>query len=124
MSAERVSVLKPGETYASATDQISALVLTEPTRRTWVLFFVTSAALAVVYLYGITAVFAIGVGLMGINIPVAWGWPLVNVVWWIGIGHAGTLISAILLLLRQPWRTSINRFAEAMTIFAAGIAGM
>ncbi len=124
MSAERVSVLKPGETYASATDQISALVLTEPTRRSWVLFFVTSAALAVVYLYAITAVFAIGVGLMGINIPVAWGWPLVNVVWWIGIGHAGTLISAILLLLRQPWRTSINRFAEAMTIFAAGIAGM
>ncbi len=65
-----------------------------------------------------------GVGIWGINIPVGWGFAIVNFVWWIGIGHAGTLISAILLLLRQQWRTSINRFAEAMTLFAVACAGM
>jgi molybdopterin-containing oxidoreductase family membrane subunit len=66
----------------------------------------------------------IGVGIWGINIPVGWGFAIVNFVWWIGIGHAGTLISAILLLLRQKWRTSINRFAEAMTLFAVSCAGL
>ena len=59
-----------------------------------------------------------GIGIWGINIPVGWGFAIINFVWWIGIGHAGTLISAILLLLQQTWRTSINRFAEAMTLFA------
>jgi Ni/Fe-hydrogenase subunit HybB-like protein len=67
---------------------------------------------------------AVGVGLFGIMIPVAWGFAIVNFVWWIGIGHAGTLISAILLLLRQKWRQSINRFAEAMTLFAVACAGL
>ena len=65
-----------------------------------------------------------GTGIWGLNIPVAWGFAIVNFVWWIGIGHAGTLISAILLLLRQQWRTSINRFAEAMTLFAVACAGL
>jgi len=65
-----------------------------------------------------------GVGIWGINIPIGWGFAIVNFVWWIGIGHAGTLISAILLLLHQQWRTSINRFAEAMTLFAVACAGM
>jgi molybdopterin-containing oxidoreductase family membrane subunit len=65
-----------------------------------------------------------GVGIWGINAPVAWGFAIINLVWWIGIGHAGTLISAILLLLRQDWRTSINRFAEAMTLFAVACAGL
>ena len=65
-----------------------------------------------------------GIGIWGINIPVGWGFAIINFVWWIGIGHAGTLISAILLLLKQEWRTSINRFAEAMTIFAVMCAGM
>jgi molybdopterin-containing oxidoreductase family membrane subunit len=64
------------------------------------------------------------VGIWGINIPVGWGFAIVNFVWWIGIGHAGTLISAILLLLKQKWRTSINRFAEAMTLFAVSCAGL
>ena len=63
-------------------------------------------------------------GIWGINIPIGWGFAIVNFVWWIGIGHAGTLISAILLLLRQKWRTSINRFAEAMTLFAVSCAGL
>ena len=65
-----------------------------------------------------------GVGIWGIDVPVMWGFAIVNFVWWIGIGHAGTLISAILLLLKQDWRTSINRFAEAMTLFAVACAGL
>ena len=65
-----------------------------------------------------------GVGIWGIRRPVMWGFAIVNFVWWIGIGHAGTLISAILLLLKQEWRTSINRFAEAMTLFAVACAGL
>ena len=71
-----------------------------------------------------TYLFVKGVGIWGINIPVAWGFAIANFVWWVGIGHAGTFISAVLLLLRQKWRTSINRFAEAMTLFAAGMAGL
>ena len=65
-----------------------------------------------------------GIGIWGVNVPVAWGFAIVNFVWWIGIGHAGTLISAILLLLHQAWRQSINRFAEAMTLFAVTCAGI
>lgn len=65
-----------------------------------------------------------GIGVWGNNQPVSWGFDIINFVWWIGIGHAGTLISAILLLLRQNWRNSINRFAEAMTLFAVMCAGM
>jgi Ni/Fe-hydrogenase subunit HybB-like protein len=72
----------------------------------------------------ITYLFVKGIGIWGVNVPIAWGFAIVNFVWWIGIGHAGTLISAILLLLRQEWRTSINRFAEAMTLFAVACAGL
>ena len=67
---------------------------------------------------------AVGIGVWGLNVPVGWGWDIVNFVFWIGIGHAGTLISAILFLFRQRWRTSINRFAEAMTVFAVMCAGI
>ena len=65
-----------------------------------------------------------GIGIWGNNIPIGWAFDITNFVWWIGIGHAGTLISAILLLLKQTWRTSINRFAEAMTLFAVASAGL
>ena len=65
-----------------------------------------------------------GIGIWGNNVPVGWAFDITNFVWWIGIGHAGTLISAILLLLKQTWRTSINRFAEAMTLFAVACAGI
>ena len=75
-------------------------------------------------LYAIGYLFLKGIGIWGINIPIGWGFAIVNFVWWIGIGHAGTLISAILLLLRQSWRNSINRFAEAMTLFAVACAGI
>ena len=80
--------------------------------------FVTMLMIAVTYL------FWKGVGIWGINIPVGWGFAIINFVWWIGIGHAGTFISAILLLVKQSWRNSINRFAEAMTLFAVMCAGM
>jgi molybdopterin-containing oxidoreductase family membrane subunit len=75
-------------------------------------------------LYALTLLFVKGVGIWGINGPIGWGFAIINFVWWIGIGHAGTLISAILLLLRQDWRNSINRFAEAMTLFAVACAGL
>ncbi|TDH60883.1 hydrogenase [Dankookia rubra] len=72
----------------------------------------------------VTWLFVAGIGIYGNNATVVWGFPIANYVWWIGIGNAGTLISALLLLTRQPWRASINRFAEAMTLFAASIAGL
>jgi molybdopterin-containing oxidoreductase family membrane subunit len=80
--------------------------------------------LTMMLLFAISYLFVKGVGIWGVNIPVGWGFAIVNFVWWIGIGHAGTLISAILLLLRQSWRNSINRFAEAMTLFAVSCAGL
>ncbi len=80
--------------------------------------------LVMVLTAAVSYLFLRGVGIWGIDIPVAWGFAIVNFVWWIGIGHAGTFISAMLFLMRQDWRTSINRFAEAMTLFAVACAGM
>src|SRR5438445_10985364 len=117
-------VLEPGHTYATITDKISAIVLSPQAPRIWYVGFAVGFALLMLLLYQIVRLVTIGVGLFGINIPVGWGFDIVNFVWWIGIGHAGTLISAILLLLRQKWRTSINRFAEAMTLFAVACAGL
>jgi Ni/Fe-hydrogenase subunit HybB-like protein len=118
------AVLAPGYTYASVTDKISTIVLTGKTPRGWLLGFGLAFALVMLLLYAISYLLIAGVGIWGINIPVAWGFAIINFVWWIGIGHAGTLISAILLLLHQDWRTSINRFAEAMTLFAVACAGL
>jgi molybdopterin-containing oxidoreductase family membrane subunit len=111
-------------TLASVTDQISSVVLQRGTSRGWLLGFAIAFALLVGLMIAITLLLARGVGIWGVNQPVGWGFAIINFVWWIGIGHAGTLISAILLLLRQEWRTSINRFAEAMTLFAVACAGM
>jgi Ni/Fe-hydrogenase subunit HybB-like protein len=118
--------LAPGHTYASVTARISDVVFL-PVKRTPKQIFLSLAVastLSIILLGAVTWLFIRGVGIWGINIPVAWGFAIVNFVWWIGIGHAGTLISAILLLLKQDWRTSINRFAEAMTLFAVAQAGM
>ncbi|MGD1155286.1 MAG: NrfD/PsrC family molybdoenzyme membrane anchor subunit [Terriglobia bacterium] len=117
-------VLAPGHTYASITDKISSIVLLQRTKRGWWFGFAVAFALFMVLNAAIGYLMLIGVGIWGINIPVAWGFAIVNFVWWIGIGHAGTLISAFLLLMRQAWRQSINRFAEAMTLFAVASAGM
>jgi len=124
MTHDRAPVIQPGHTYASVTDKISAIVLTQPTRKSWLVGFAISFLLTILLLYTITYLVTTGVGIWGVNQPVGWGFDILNFVWWIGIGHAGTLISAILLLLRQQWRTSINRFAEAMTLFAVACAGL
>jgi len=121
---DRVPVIGPGYTYASVTDKISAIVLTGKTPRIWLAGFGVAFILVMLLMYAVAYLLAVGVGIWGIKIPIAWGFAIVNFVWWIGIGHAGTLISAILLLLHQEWRTSINRFAEAMTLFAVACAGM
>jgi Ni/Fe-hydrogenase subunit HybB-like protein len=117
-------ILGPGHDFASVTDKISAIVLTRRTPKWWIVGFALVFAWVMVLLVAVTYLFVKGVGIWGIRIPIAWGFAIVNFVWWIGIGHAGTLISAFLLLLRQRWRTSINRFAEAMTLFAVACAGM
>jgi molybdopterin-containing oxidoreductase family membrane subunit len=117
-------VMAPGYTFGSVTDKISAIVLARRTPIGWWLGFGFALTLTLMLLVSLTYLVLKGVGIWGINIPVGWGFAIVNFVWWIGIGHAGTLISAILLLLRQSWRTSINRFAEAMTLFAVACAGI
>src|SRR5665213_1548290 len=117
-------ILGPGHDFASVTDKISAIVLTKRTPLWWIVGFLITFALTSMLMVAVTVVLVYGVGVWGITIPIGWGFAIVNFVWWIGIGHAGTLISAILLLLRQQWRTSINRFAEAMTIFAVVCAGL
>ena len=119
-----VPVIEPGYTFATITDKISSIVLTRPTSNGWLVGFGVCFLITMLLLYAIGYLFVRGIGIWGVNIPIGWGFAIVNFVWWIGIGHAGTLISAILLLLRQPWRNSINRFAEAMTLFAVACAGM
>jgi len=120
----KAPVLQPGYTYASVTQKISSIVLARRTPRGWFIGFGIAFMLVLMLMYAVAVLFVRGVGIWGVNIPVAWGFAITNFVWWIGIGHAGTLISAILLLLRQEWRTSINRFAEAMTLFAVACAGL
>jgi len=120
----RPPIIAPGHTFETVTDRISRVVLRKKTPRGWIVGFALSFSLMMVLFYATAVLLVRGIGVWGINIPVAWGFDIVNFVWWIGIGHAGTLISAILLLLRQDWRTSINRFAEAMTLFAVACAGL
>jgi Ni/Fe-hydrogenase subunit HybB-like protein len=122
--APQPPVVAPGHTYASVTEKISGIVLTRRTPFFWMIVFTSAFLLFLLLSVSIGYLLYRGVGIWGINIPVAWGFAIVNFVWWVGIGHAGTLISAFLLLLRQDWRTSINRFAEAMTLFAVACAGL
>ena len=121
---ETYDVIGEGLTYESLTAQVSDIVLKR--RVSWGFAIGLASALALLAVLGLSVLYALlmGVGVWGINIPVAWGFDILNFIWWIGIGHAGTLISAILLLLHQNWRTSINRFAEAMTLFAVACAGL
>src|SRR5205823_5156219 len=100
--------IRPGYTLGTITDKIAAITLTRRTPVGWYIGFTIAFTLLMVLLYAVTYLLLYGVGIWGINIPVGWGWAIVNFVWWIGIGHAGTLISAILLLLHQSWRNSIN----------------
>src|ERR687886_599041 len=118
------AVIEPGHTFGSVTDKISALVLRKRTPFGWFVGFAISFVMTGMLMGTITYLVLTGIGIWGNNQPVGWAFDIINFVWWIGIGHAGTLISAILLLLRQSWRTSINRFAEAMTLFAVACAGL
>jgi molybdopterin-containing oxidoreductase family membrane subunit len=117
-------VIAPGHTFGSITDKITSVVLTRRTPLWWYAAFGVFSSLAGVLLISLAYLVVSGVGIWGNNQPVGWAFDITNFVWWIGIGHAGTLISAILLLLKQTWRTSINRFAEAMTLFAVVCAGI
>jgi Ni/Fe-hydrogenase subunit HybB-like protein len=117
-------VIAPGHSFRSINEKLISIVLTKNTPLAW--FVVTG--IAFMFMMGLTVAIAYllarGIGIWGNNVPVGWAFDIINFVWWIGIGHAGTLISAILLLFKQDWRTSINRFAEAMTLFAVACAAL
>ncbi|MFN0049178.1 MAG: NrfD/PsrC family molybdoenzyme membrane anchor subunit [Cytophagales bacterium] len=113
----RPDLVKGGKTLHDVTEDVSRHVESAPNKR-WLIAFAFSLLLLSYGLYNLYKTFWFGVGMWGLNKTVGWAWDITNFVWWVGIGHAGTLISAILLLFRQKWRTSINRAAEAMTIFA------
>src|SRR5678815_4858566 len=117
-------VSEPGHTFSTVTEQIAGIVLTRRHPYSWFFGVFVGFMGTMMLLMAITWLLVKGTGIWGVNIPIGWGFAIINFVWWIGIGHAGTLISAILLLLKQDWRTSINRFSEAMTLFAVACAGM
>ncbi len=120
----QVPVLAPGHSFGTLTDKITAIVLRRPITLGWLAGIVIAFTFLNVMMLAIGYLIFRGTGIWGINQPVGWGFAIINFVWWVGIGHAGTLISAILLLLKQNWRNSINRFAEAMTLFAVACAGI
>ncbi|MCP4918380.1 MAG: polysulfide reductase NrfD, partial [Proteobacteria bacterium] len=115
-----------GENFTTVTDAVAGIaeIPVERTNRAWIICFAISLSLLGMLGLLILHLITTGVGVWGNNNPAYWGWPIVNFVFWVGIGHAGTLISAILFLTRQNWRTGVNRAAEAMTIFAVVCAGM
>jgi Ni/Fe-hydrogenase subunit HybB-like protein len=117
-------LIGPEETYGRVSEQVAGIPLRHPRPRIWFIGFTIAFSLFLLFCAAVSYLLYRGVGIWGINIPVAWGFAITNFVWWIGIGHAGTFISAILLLLFQKWRTTINRFTEAMTLFAVMCAGL
>ena len=120
----RPPVIGPGHTLKSVTEKITDIVLMRGHKKGWIFGFAIVFLGSIMLFNTIAYLVLRGIGIWGNNIPVGWAFDIINFVWWIRIGHAGTLISAILLLLRQSWRTSINRFAEAMTLFAVACAGI
>ena len=114
----------PGAAFRAVTETIANLAERPKPPKAWYIALAVSLAMLSCFVWSIYILFTTGIGVYGNNNTVGWGWPIVNFVFWVGIGHAGTLISAILYLLRQKWRTSINRSAEAMTIFAVICAGI
>ena len=118
------SLLAPGETNASITRAVSGIALQRPGGWRWQAGFVAALAMTLILLFAVGWLLTYGVGIWGINIPVAWGFAIANYVWWIAIGMGGTFISAALYLLRKDWRSSINRYAEAMTVCAVTVSGI
>ena len=119
----RQPLVTGGKTYHDVTHDVSRQVEGKPTL-TWFLAFLTAVGVLALGSLALMATLWEGIGMWGLNKTVGWAWDITNFVWWVGIGHAGTLISAVLLLFRQKWRTSINRAAEAMTIFAVICAAL
>jgi molybdopterin-containing oxidoreductase family membrane subunit len=119
----RPSLVLNGRSFHWITEKVCGIV-EEPTPLWWKVMFTMALCLAAFTFGGLAYLVSTGTGVWGLRSPIGWGWAIVNFVFWVGIGHAGTLISAILCLLRQKWRTSINRAAEAMTIFAVCCAGL
>jgi len=117
-----VPVIAPGQSLRTVTEKVSDIVLRKKSPLFWFAGLGVGFLLLQLFLLGVTRLLFVGTGIWGLNVPVAWGFAIINFVWWVGIGHAGTLISAILFLFRQPWRMSINRAAEAMTLFAVACA--
>ena len=105
------------KTFKDVTEDVTSLVERIPGKGFFSLLL-SAKALFLFYIFIMASIVVVGMGLMGVNHPVGWGTDIITFVFWIGIGHAGTLISAILFLFRQKWRTSIARTAEAMTVFA------
>ena len=114
---EEAPLVEGNHNFSTITEKISSIVESKPPKG-WLIGFLFSLSLLLILKGSIGYLIWEGVGIWGLNSPVGWGWAIVNFVFWVGIGHAGTLISAVLFLFRQKWRTAINRFAEAMTIFA------
>ena len=117
-------ILPPVQSYADVTDQLASIPLHFPTRGRWLIALALSSLLLLLFFVAVTVPFTRGVGVWGLNIPVNWAFAIHNYVWWLGIGHAGTLISALLLLVGRDWRNSLNRFAETMTLFAVVCASV
>jgi Ni/Fe-hydrogenase subunit HybB-like protein len=122
-SSVRQPLVTGGKTYHDVTHDVCRQVEGKPSML-WFLAFLTAAGVLALGSIALIATLWEGIGMWGLNKTVGWAWDITNFVWWVGIGHAGTLISAVLLLFRQKWRTSINRAAEAMTIFAVICAAM
>src|SRR5258707_4194351 len=126
LTTVRRFTLPSGRSYETVDDLVTAPLIERQawSWRIWWIAFAASAALTAVFVVCVVWVFIKGIGIWGLNTSVVWGFDIANYVWWIGIGNAGTLISSMLLLMRQRWRASINRFAEAMTLFAPAIPGL
>jgi molybdopterin-containing oxidoreductase family membrane subunit len=124
VAAETHPILPPQQSLGDVTDQIARIPLAFPTRRRWLIALACSSLLLLLFIISVIVLFTRGVGVWGLNIPVNWAFAIHNYVWWLGIGHAGTLISALLLLMGREWRNSLNRFAETMTLFAVVCAGI
>src|SRR5687767_4128467 len=124
MALQETPVILPGHDFETVTETISEVPLSRRFPLGWIGILLVALAGAAMLQMALGYLVLQGIGIWGNNVPVGWAFDIINFVWWIGIGHAGTLISAILLLFKQQWRTSINRFAEAMTLFAVACAAM
>src|ERR1700710_2294495 len=124
MTDRSADIVPSDQSVGRVSDQLTGIPLHFPVERRWLIAMIFACALLMLLIVSMVELFTRGVGIWGINIPVNWAFAIHNYVWWLGIGHAGTLISALLLLLGRDWRNSLNRFAETMTLFAVVCAGI